>query len=693
MADNVAKNDNVHEQNLTGAQARQLLTTALGFGAQFRPDQLEAIEALVDRRARLLVVQATGWGKSVVYFIATKLLREQGQGPTVLISPLLSLMRDQIRMAERLGVRAFTLNSSNTDDWPAIKRAIAEDRCDILLVSPERLGNEEFETEVLPSFSRGIGLLVVDEAHCVSDWGHDFRPDYRRIIRVVRRLPPSVPVLATTATANDRVVEDVVDQLGNLEVLRGPLARQSLRLQSIHLADQAERLAWLDRHIRELPGAGIVYCLTVADCARVARWLQSRGVNVAAYYGGLDNDERTRLEEQLLRNEVKALVATVALGMGFDKPDLGFVVHFQRPGSLVAYYQQIGRAGRALDDAIAILLNGREDDEIHDYFVSTAFPGAFALRQVLDVVEDEPGIKLRGIEARLNLKRTRLAQCLTFLQVDQAIYREDGGYFRTPTAWVPDVDRWAGVTERRREELARMRTFSVSDACLMQLVTAELDDPSSAPCGRCANCAGEIVSPTVEPEVVRDAIEFFRRSHRPIEPRRQGVPAGARSEEGRALSIWADAGWGAVVRRGKYEDDRFHDDLAVAVADMIRSWRPSPSPTWVAAVPSLRHPDLVPDFAQRVASALGVPYVRVLAKQRETAPQKTRENSEQQAANIRDAFAVVGSAPTGPVLLLDDVVDSRWTFTECARVLRGAGVEAVFPVALAEAGASWRDAS
>ncbi|HEX5583018.1 helicase-related protein, partial [Gaiella sp.] len=506
-------------------------------------------------------------------------------------------------------------------------------------------------------------------------------------------LSPNVPVLATTATANDRVVDDVVDQLGSLEVLRGPLARRTLRLQSIHLADQAERLAWLDRQIRELPGSGIVYCLTVADCARVARWLQSRGVNVAAYYGALDNDERMRLEEQLLRNEVKALIATVALGMGFDKPDLGFVVHFQRPGSLVAYYQQIGRAGRALDDAIAVLLNGREDDEIHDYFVSTAFPGEVALREVVDVIEDEPGIKLRGIEAKLNLKRTRLAQCLTFLQVEQAIYRERGGYFRSPTAWEPDLERWAGVTERRREELARMRAFSQSGECLMQLVTAELDDPSSAPCGRCANCAGEIVPSGVEPAMVRDAIEFLRRSHRPIEPRKQGVPAGARSEEGRALSIWGDAGWGDLVRRGKYEDDRFHDDLVVAVTDLIRSWRPRPSPAWVAAVPSLRHPDLVPDLAQRVASALGLPYVPALAKRRETEPQKTRENSEQQAANVRDAFAVSGSVPGTPMLLVDDVVDSRWTFAECARVLRDAGVEAVFPVALAEAGASWRGAS
>jgi len=674
------------------AQASQLLTTALGSGAAFRPGQLEAIQALAERRSRLLVVQATGWGKSLVYFIATKLLREAGHGPTVLISPLLSLMRDQIRMAERLGVRALTLNSSNTDDWPRIADDIANDRCDILLVSPERLGNEQFQTGVLPSLLSGIGLLVVDEAHCVSDWGHDFRPDYRRIIRVVRRLPPTVPVLATTATANDRVIADIVDQLGNLEVLRGPLARRSLRLQSIHLTDQAARLAWLDRQLPELPGSGIVYCLTIADCSRVARWLQSRGVNVAAYHANLDTEERERLEERLLANDVKALVSTVALGMGFDKPDLGFVVHFQRPGSLVAYYQQIGRAGRALDDAIAVLLNGREDDEIHDYFVSTAFPGETALRQVLEVVEAEPGIKLTALEARLNVKRRRLEQCLTFLQVDQAVYRERGGYFRTPTPWTPDVARWEGVTERRRDELERMRAFAESSECLMQLVTAELDDPASARCGRCANCVGEVVPSTTDPRAVRDAIEFLRRSHLPIEPRKQGIAADARLEQGRALSIWGDAGWGTIVKSGK-AGERFDDELAAAVAEMIRSWRPSPTPAWVTAVPSLRHPELVPDLAQRVAQLLGLPFAQALHKTREVPEQKTRENSAQQAANVRDAFEVAGSLPRGPVLLVDDVVDSRWTLTECARVLRAAGAEAVFPVALAQAGPSWRDSA
>ncbi len=681
-------------------RARQLLTTALGVEAEFRPGQLDAIEALVDRRARLLVVQATGWGKSVVYFIATKLLREAGYGPTLLISPLLSLMRDQVRMAERLGVTALSITSANTDDWSTITNDVANDRCDILLVSPERLGNEQFQTEVLPSIRSGIGLFVVDEAHCVSDWGHDFRPDYRRIIRVVRQLPGNVPVLATTATANDRVIADVGEQLGDLEVHRGPLARKSLRLQSIHLTDQAERLAWLACHLPELPGSGIIYCLTVADCMRVAGWLRARDIDVAAYYADLETDEKTDLEGRLLTNDIKALVSTVALGMGFDKPDLGFVVHFQRPGSIVAYYQQIGRAGRALEDAVAVLLNGREDDEIHDYFISTAFPGLETLQEVLEIVEQNPGVKARGIESLINLKTGRLAQALKFLEVDQAIYRERGSYFRTPTVWVPEVERWEDVTKRRRVELERMKAFAESRECLMELVTTELDDPAAVRCGTCANCDGPIVSNEVDQGTIREAIRFLRRDHRPIEPRQRWlagilpgsstIPASERCEQGLALSIWGDAGWGALVREQKYRVGEFGDELADAVALMVKEWKLGARPGWVTAVPSFRHPELVRNLAEKVARRLGLPFASVLVKTRDTPAQKIQQNSAQQVANVHGVFAVQGDLPNrGPVLLVDDIVDSRWTLTECARMLRLAGASAVFPVALAEAGPSW----
>lgn len=309
----------------------------LGPAADFREGQWEAIDQIANRRRRLLVVQRTGWGKSIVYFLATRILRDAGSGPTLLMSPLLSLMRNQILATERIGVRAATIHSENVAEWTQIEGALAHNALDLLMVAPERIANPDFKQKLLPLLQQRVGLFVVDEAHCISDWGHDFRPDYRRIVQVIEMPHPGTPVLCTTATANDRVVRDIESQIPQLHVLRGPLVRSSLRLYNIQLERQSDRLAWLAHFLPHLPGNGIVYCLTIQDARRVAAWLQANNVSARAYHADLEGPERIAIEEQLLRNEVKALVATVALGMGFDKPDLGFVIHFQRPGSVVAY--------------------------------------------------------------------------------------------------------------------------------------------------------------------------------------------------------------------------------------------------------------------------------------------------------------------------------------------------------------------
>jgi ATP-dependent DNA helicase RecQ len=680
-------------------RAHELLRQMLGLEASFRDGQLESIVASAEERARTLIVQRTGWGKSLVYFIASKILREQGAGPTLLISPLLSLMRNQVEAAERIGIRAVRMDSETKSEWDAIESRLAANDVDVLLVSPERLANQRFQIETIPLIAGGIGLLVVDEAHCISDWGHDFRPDYRRIVRIVQGLPANVPVIATTATANDRVIDDVRAQLGDsLRVVRGPLARESLKLQTIRLADQAERLAWLAEHLPELPGSGIVYCLTTADCDRVAAWLRQNGVDAVAYHAQMNEEDETRgsLEQRLLKNEIKALVASVALGMGFDKPDLGFVVHYQRPGSLIAYYQQIGRAGRSVPEAFAILLNGREDDEIQDYFIRNAFPGVDQLRHVLEVVEDVESVGMNELQQRINMRRGKLEQCLKFLEVDGAIVRTGSRYFRTANPWHPDTARFDRVTETRRAEVEQMRAFVDSRTCLMERVVSSLDDPTARPCGRCAVCAGHFFASEVSGALVREAINFLRRSKRRIEPRvqwassgiadRKGkIPVELRAEAGFALSMWGDAGWGRRVAEGKYDHNRFDDELVTACADMIQSaWQPEPAPVWITSIPSLRRPTLVPDFAARLAQALNLPFVQAIRKRRETPQQKTMENSAQQMANVANAFEIVpGAVNPGPVLLVDDLVDSRWTFTECAFVLRAAGSGPVFPVALA----------
>jgi ATP-dependent DNA helicase RecQ len=681
------------------ARATTLLHELLGQRVMFREGQLESIASVVRERNRTLVVQRTGWGKSLVYFIATKMLREEGQGPAILVSPLLSLMRDQVAAAARIGVRAARIDSSNPGDWSETEDALRRGAVDILLVSPERLGNEHFQKETLDLFQGRIGLLVVDEAHCISDWGHDFRPDYRRIVRIVRNLPPRSPLMATTATANARVVSDIEEQFGpNLRTIRGPLARASLRIQTVRLPGMASRLAWLAEHLPQLPGTGIVYCLTQRTCERVSRWLAEVGMDAPAYHAGV-GEGRDELERRLIDNDVKALVATVALGMGFDKPDLGFVVHFQRPGSLVAYYQQIGRAGRALDDAVAVLLEGAEDDDVCRYFIESAFPSADQMLAVRRAIAAGEGLRVADLQREVNLGKGKIERILKLLEVDGGIYIDEGRYFASALPWTPDTGRPAAVTQRRYDELARMKEFVSARGCLMEYVTRELDDPHAGPCGRCANCGGEstrVRESEVTARLRAQAEAFISRGVVEIEPRKQWpgggvrgrrgrIPAERLAQIGRTLCMYNEGALGEQVRAAIFEQQHISDDLVAQAAACVRRWKCEPPLAWVAAVPSSRR-TLVEDFARRLARVLGLPYVQALQKARATDEQKTMENAFQQAQNVVDAFRVSpGQVPDGPVLLVDDIVRSRWTFTVCADALKAAGSGPVFPFALASA--------
>ncbi len=692
-----------------GPRADALLTAMFGPDATFRDGQREAILALVEHRARLLVVQRTGWGKSLVYFIATRLLRDAGAGPTLLVSPLLSLMSDQQLMAKRLGIRAAHIASDNKDDWDGVEADLRAGTIDVLFVSPERLANDRFRQQTLPAIKGNVGMLVVDEAHCISDWGHDFRPDYRRIVFVARNLPSTVPLLGTTATANDRVVKDIAEQLGpNLKIVRGPLARRSLRLQATPMADPAGRLAWLATHLPGLPGSGIVYTLTVSDAEQVARWLRLNGIDAHAYHGSIGEAEgldaagqqalRRKREDDLRRNRIKALVSTVALGMGFDKPDLGFVVHYQRPGSVVAYYQQVGRAGRAIDDALAVLLEGCEDDDVSDYFISRAFPSPNEQALILDELERGGPSTLGAIQARVNMSRARILQTLTFFEVDGIVARDRSEWLRTPTAWSPDHERSARITGLRNDEVQQMRNFVRHRGCLMEFVGRALDDPEAVPCGACAGClCHPLVPETVDPVLAQEARRFLRRVDIALAPRVmlpngalpsapwRTIPGHLRAQPGRALCHWGDGGWGELVRDGKYRLGRFDDQLVAAAADLVRDrWRPDPTPSWLTIVPSTRHGELLGDLAARLAAALSLPYVPALRKTGERPPQKEMANGVQQAENVAGAIGVKADAVRkGPVLLIDDMFDSGWTMTAAAMKLLNAGSGPVYPFALA----------
>ncbi|WP_107918172.1 RecQ family ATP-dependent DNA helicase [Neisseria elongata] len=669
--------------------------------AIFRDGQEDAIRHIVDGKGRLLVVQKTGWGKSFVYFIAIKLLREAGGGPALLISPLLALMRNQIAAAERMGVRAATINSDNVEDWTDVEGKLGKGEIDVLLISPERLANERFRAQVLAGIAAQVSMLVIDEAHCISDWGHDFRPHYRLLERIAKTLPPNLRLLATTATANNRVMEDLAAVLGpKLQVSRGDLNRTSLTLQTIRLPSQAERLAWLAEQLITLHGHGIIYTLTVRDANQVALWLKAQGFNVEAYTGET-GDRREQLEQALLKNQVKALVATTALGMGYDKPDLAFVIHYQTPGSVVAYYQQVGRAGRALESAYGVLLSGEEESDITDWFIRSAFPTRQEVADVLRALEGEPnGLSVPELLSRVNLSKGRVEKTIALLSLEApAPIAKQGSKWQLTAATLSEAfwDRAERLTVLRRDEHQQMQDYvSLPFGEHMGFLIGALDgDPSVV-----TEPALPPLPATVNTELVKAAVEFLRRTSLPIEPRKKWPDGGMpqygvkgfiapahQAESGKALCVWGDAGWGGLVRQGKYHDGYFSDDLVAACVKMIQEWNPQPSPTWVTCVPSLRHPELVPNFAQRLAAALGLPFHMVIAKTDARPEQKTMANSTQQARNIDGSLALNGQPiPPGPVLLVDDMVDSRWTLTVSAWLLRKSGSGAVWPMALSQTG-------
>ncbi|OZB85236.1 DEAD/DEAH box helicase [Microbacterium sp. 13-71-7] len=683
--------------------------------AVFHEGQFEAIEALVADRRRALVVQRTGWGKSAVYFVATLLLRRAGAGPTVLVSPLLALMRDQIAAAERAGVRAVAINSTNAHEWAEVIAQLDRDEVDVLLVSPERLNNPSFREQQLPALVRRIGMLVIDEAHCISDWGHDFRPDYRRLRDLIAQMPSDVPVLATTATANSRVVADVAEQLGTsgarsdggssaagsgVLTIRGPLARSSLRLGVLRLPDAPSRLAWLLSHLDDLPGSGIIYALTVAAAVDTARLLRERGHEVRAYTGQTDAEERAESEGMLKRNEVKALIATSALGMGFDKPDLGFVVHLGAPSSPVAYYQQVGRAGRASESADVLLLPGAEDRDIWHYFATASMPDRERAERVIAALGDQP-VSTPVLEAIVDIRRTPLELLLKVLDVDGAVRRVQGGWIATGEPWTYDAERYGRIAAERLAEQQHMIEYEQTRGCRMEFLQRTLDDATAVPCGRCDNCAGVWFPTEIGSAAAAAATTSLDRVGVPIEPRRAwptgadrlGVPVKGRIDaaeqagEGRALARLTDLGWGGTMRElfaAGAADGPVPPSVLAACVRVLAEWGWVERPVAVVAMPSRSRPQLVASLAQGLASVGRLPYLGELGLTDGGPTGGPGGNSVFRLAGVWDRLSADGiELPAGPVLLVDDLADSRWTLTVAARVLRRAGATEVLPFALA----------
>ena len=666
-----------------------------GEEANFKEGQLEAIEAVLDEK-RTLVVQKTGWGKSLVYFMATKMIRKNQKKFSLIISPLKALMNNQIDSAANLGLNVKISNSDNTDDWDRIIEEIVAEEVDALIIAPEHLANEDFKKELSGRLASKIGLFVVDEAHCISDWGHDFRPDYRRIVDLVNLLPKNVPVLATTATANNRVVEDIKAQLGNdIVVSRGPLMRESIAIQTIQLDTREERLAWILEHINEMPGSGIIYCLTINDCELVNKWLKHHGVSSEVYYSKIDAVEKSEIVEKFLANEIKVLVATIAFGMGFDKPDIGFVIHFQKPKNLVEYYQQIGRAGRKMKNtnAYAVMLYGKDDDIINDYFIDSAFPTEKDMNEIIDVITKNPGKRQQAVIELTNMKKNRAEKCLKYLEVNGDIYIENKAYYKTPKPWKPDLDRSQKITEQRYKELDIINEYAITENCYMEYIARELDDDTASACGKCSNCLHKkIFSDTISQTEFDDAKKFMKEDFNIIEPRKRwpnkdcygmlNIPAELQNQQGLVLSNYGDAGWGREVSHNKYVDNYFSDELVEASAELLSPFIIQNDIKCLTYIPSLRRPELVKSFAERLAKKLKLELFEGITKAADTICQKQLNNSYRQWENVDQSFGICETRSEN-TLLVDDMVDSKWTMTVCGYKLQKEGNGKIYPFALA----------
>lgn len=668
-------------------KADSILKDLYGPDAKFRDGQFEAIEATLSHK-RTFVVQRTGWGKSLVYFVCTKILREQKKGVTLVVSPLLVLMENQMDAAQKMGLLTDVLNYTTKDRREEILSNLIEGKVDIIFITPETL----FKDDVQEAISKiNIGLFVIDEAHCISDWGHDFRLEYSNLVKVIALLPKSVPILATTATANNRVVEDLKTQLGgDVFVSRGPLTRQSLVIDVLNLPDRAKRYAWLLKNINSLPGTGIIYCLTKRDCDYISDFLNKNSINAMPYYSSDKDDEM--IEQAIANfqnNKIKVIVATIKLGMGYDKGDIGFVIHFQCPSNIISYYQQIGRAGRNLDTAYAILMFGKEDKTISEYFIETAFPKRTDCEKILSIVRDHNGLSVRSIGYFANIPLREINKSLMFLRNEEAVFLDNGKYYATANQYTYNEEHYHQIQQQKLLELKKMEELFSTKECLSKFIVNCLDDFEAIPCKKCYNCTHKHVGEDFTELELDIALNYLNSIIIPILPRKKWPHEGIGekltidfvNEEGIALCKYGDAGYGELVKRGKYVDKKFCDELVGKSASVLKDFVKQNNITTITFVPSLRS-DLVKDFAQRLAKSLKLEFKDLLYKT-PAGEQKLMKNSSFQCNNAFNSF-YAQNVQSENILLVDDMVDSKWTMTVCGYKLIQAGALKVFPFALAD---------
>jgi len=656
----------------------QLLKERFHITTGFHPGQRDIIEQLVMGK-RLLVIQRTGWGKSLCYQMASLYYPHL----TLVFSPLKALMRDQCqRCNDSYGITAGIVSSefSQEENRATLAQAV-EGQLNILFIAPERLDNADWQSSV-PHMR--ISMIVIDEAHCISTWGHDFRPHYQRIVRLLSALPANIPVLGLTATANARVEQDVLGQMGaSTQVIRGTMWRPNLYLNVVELRGDREKLAYLAEFLPRLPGTGIIYTATKHDAEMVAAFLQQQGVQAEYYHARREEDVRQDIEQKFMANQYKVICSTNALGMGIDKPDIRFVIHYQIPASPIHYYQEIGRAGRDRKVSWCVLLFDAPDLAIQEHFIRSAKPEARCYEFVMSLLQVIP----QGLHDLMRLTgyaQNVVEHVLFDLQEQHLIERntKESTYAAVPGLVKVDFSAYDAVREQKQRELKDMQAYAQLRACYMEYLTAYLGDAPGYTCRTCGNCRSSNFPIIKYPERIHTAaVRFLEEEYLPRIEKRGGERR-PEHEAGWSLSYHGGTRVGRLVRGSKYEDaGPFPLSLVMRAVEVIRTRYPLEEINGIVSVPPTKSGALVESFAHQVAERLELEYIPVIAKVRETYEQKSLSNWVQKKENVKAAFTVrepeqvVGRA----FLLIDDIYDSGYMLREVGRTLMQAGAKAVYP--------------
>lgn len=663
---------------MTREEAERILKSKFGL-PYFYDEQWEAIDKLL-KGQRILMIQRTGFGKSLVFQFSAILLN----GTTVIFSPLIALMREQVNRLKELGLPAAYINSTLTPEekQEALQNA-EKGKYKLLYIAPERQEDEEWQKVVQ---RMRLGMVVVDEAHCISTWGHDFRPSYRRIVNVVKQLQTDFPVLACTATATIKVQQDIEVQFDNsrLTVLRGNLSRPNFALKVIHCEKQEDKMAGVLQIVSSLKGTGVIYCGTQAETEIYSKWLDFNGIKVTNYNAGLEDETRKRIEIDFVNDVYKCVVSTNALGMGMDKPNLRFVIHTQIPASPLHYYQEIGRAGRDGFDTQVILFYTPEDDELPQSFIKNNKPAIKYYHRLIEILQTE-SLGLHGIIRKINRKQTAVNVILADL-IDQGIVikNNNGKSPRYELKFNAPQLITHGFEELRNAKLAdyeHMKGYMATKSCRMGYLQNYLGDRVTSSCGKCDNDLGKnyIVKATAA-ELIK--IQEFRESYFPVLEVENKTCI---LIDGVAASWYGVTNVGTMMHACKYEHGGdFPDYLLRLTLKAFRSHFKNMNFDVVMYVPPTISGELVKNFAEKIARTLRFEFSNGIVKTRVTEAQKVFESAIGKKENLKDAFTVQTNVRGKKILLIDDIFDSGSTIKEIADMLKHHGAELVAPLVIAK---------